>query len=162
MIAQDDSLRQFLTTSRDKIRKKKLGNPNLGQMSQNWVQNQVFCHFFKFDSLVFLKIAQDDSLEHYLITSRSKTHGKNFGAPKLGPNLGFFAIFSRLHIQFSLILHKIAARDNVYYLLELKPHKKKKKKQRNNYRPDWGLTDLFYSNVVERPLKLACSNLLSN
>ena len=34
-------------------------------------------------------------------------------------------IFSSLHHQFSLILHRIAAWDNVYHLVELKPPKKK-------------------------------------
>ena len=44
-----------------------------------------FWHFLKFGSLVFPQIAQDDSLEQCLTTSRGKTHEKNFGHPKLGP-----------------------------------------------------------------------------
>ena len=32
----------------------------------------------------------------------------------------------------------------------------KKKKKKKNYGLNWGRSDLFYSNVAERPLKLAC------
>ena len=45
-------------------------------MGQNWVLNQVFCHFLKFGSLVFLELAQDGSLEQFIAKSRSKTHEK--------------------------------------------------------------------------------------
>ena len=48
-------------------------------MSQNRAQKYVFCHFFKFVSLVFLEISQDDSLKHCLTTSRSKTNAKELG-----------------------------------------------------------------------------------
>ena len=61
---------------------KNFWGPNLGQ---NQAQNQVFCHFFKFGSLVFLEIAQDDSLEQCLNTSRDKTR-RNIWGPKFGPN----------------------------------------------------------------------------
>ena len=82
------------------------------QMGQNQAQNQVFCYFFKFGSLVFLEIAQDDSLEHDLTTSRGKTHEKNWGFQS-GSRIRVFAIFSRFHHQFLLILPKIAVWDNV-------------------------------------------------
>ena len=59
---------------------------------------------------------------------------KKFVSPKLGPKLGF-AIFSRFHHYFSLVLHKIAAWDNIKHLVELKPQKKKKKKKSD---PNWG------------------------
>ena len=49
---------------------------------------RYFSHFIKFDSLVFLEIAYDNSLKHFLSTSRGKTYEKNFGGPKLGPKLG--------------------------------------------------------------------------
>ena len=58
-------------------------------MGQNQAQNQVFCYFFKFGSLVFLEIAQDDSLEHGLTISRGKTHEKKLGVPKWVQNQGF-------------------------------------------------------------------------
>ena len=45
-------------------------------MSQKRAQKYVFYHFFKFVSLVFLEISQDDSLKHCLTTSRSKTNAK--------------------------------------------------------------------------------------
>ena len=60
--------------------------PNLNQMGQNWVQNQVFGHFLKFGWLVFLEIAQNDSLEQFVTTSRSKTHEKKLGEG--GSNFG--------------------------------------------------------------------------
>ena len=82
------------------------------QMGQNQAQNQVFCYFFKFGSLVYLEIAQDDSLEHDLTTSRGKTHEKNCGFQS-GSRIRVFAIFSRFHHQFLLILPKIAVWDNV-------------------------------------------------
>ena len=42
---------------------KKNGGANLGQ---NRAQNKVFCYFLKFDSLVFLEIACNDSLQQCL------------------------------------------------------------------------------------------------
>ena len=41
---------------------------------------------------------------------------------------------------------------------DVKPQKKNKKtkKKPKNYGLNWGRSDLFYSNVAERPLKLAC------
>ena len=53
-------------------------------MAQNLVQNQFCSYFFKFTSLVFLDITQDDSLEHCL----NKTLEKNFWGPKLDSKLG--------------------------------------------------------------------------
>ena len=53
-------------------------------MTQTLAHNWVFCYFFKFSVLVFLEIAQDDSLEHCL----GQTLEKNFGSPKLGSQLG--------------------------------------------------------------------------
>ena len=51
-------------------------------------QNQFFCHFFKFGSLVFVEIAQVDSLEHFLTTSVDKTLESNFWGPKWVQNQG--------------------------------------------------------------------------
>ena len=53
---------------------KKNGGANLGQMGQNRAQNKGFCYFLKFDSLVFLKIAYNDSLQQCLTASRGKTY----------------------------------------------------------------------------------------
>ena len=41
--------------------------------------------------------------------------------PQVGSEIRVLAIFSRLHQYFPLILHKIAAWDNVEHLGELKP-----------------------------------------
>ena len=57
----------------------------------------LFCHFFKFGSLVFLEMAQDDSLEHRVTPSRGKTHEKNLGGAQIGSEIRVFVIFSRLH-----------------------------------------------------------------
>ena len=74
-----------------------------GQRGQNQAWNEgVFCHFFKFDSLVFFEIAYNGSLQQYLTSSRVKTHEKCLGpnvggkGQKSGPKLVFFAIFSSL------------------------------------------------------------------
>ena len=75
--------------------------PNLGQMGQNPAQNQFFCHFYKFGSLVFMEIAQNENLEHCLTTSSGKTYEKNFGNPKLGPKLGFMSFSQGCIISFS-------------------------------------------------------------
>ena len=60
-----------------------------------------------------------------------------------------FHIFSRLHHYISLILHKIAAWDNILPLVEQKPPKK-------IWGWNWSRNDLFYSTVLKHPLKLAC------
>ena len=49
-------------------------------MGQNRAQSQVFCHFFMFGSLVFLEMAQDDSLKHCLLLVEVKSMKKFQGA----------------------------------------------------------------------------------
>ena len=61
---------------------------------------RFFVIFLKFGPLVFLEIAQEDSLEHCLTTSKGKTHGKNFGRPKLYPKLGFLPSFRVASLYF--------------------------------------------------------------
>ena len=51
---------------------------------------------------------------------------KILGDPNFGSEIRVFAIFLRLHHYISLILNKIAAWDNVWHLVELKPPKIKK------------------------------------
>ena len=74
---------------------------NLGQISLNEAQNEVFCHFLEFGSYVFCEIQYDDSLQHCLRCSRGKTHkkilGPKFGPvkPRSGPKLGFL-LFSQV------------------------------------------------------------------
>ena len=41
-----------------------------------WAQNQVFCDFLKFSSLVFLEIAYNDGLQQFLTFSRGETPQK--------------------------------------------------------------------------------------
>ena len=56
----------------------------------------------------------------------------------------FFTIFSALHHQFSLILHRIAAWDDVQHLTA------------ETSGPNWGQNEIF-QDVVGCPVKLACS-----
>ena len=65
-------------TDADRFLKKNFGSPNLEPPDLNRAQNEVFYHFLKFGSLVFLKIAYHDSLQQCLASSRGKTYGKNF------------------------------------------------------------------------------------
>ena len=48
----------------------------------NQTQNEVFCHFLEFGSLVFLEIAYNDGLQQCLTSSRGKAR------EKFSPNLG--------------------------------------------------------------------------
>ena len=118
-IACNDSLQQCLIYSREKIDEKFFWGPNLGHRDQNLFQNQVFCHFLKFGSLVFLEIAYNDRLQHYVTCSRGKIYQKKIWAQiwskgtKIRPKTRFFAIFSSLFHQFYLKLHTMIACNNV-------------------------------------------------
>ena len=72
----DDSLRQCLTSSRSKTHGKNSEGPDFDQAGQNQTRNQVFCHFLKFASLVFLDIARDCRLGQCLTSSRGATSKK--------------------------------------------------------------------------------------
>ena len=61
-------MEQFLTAGRHKTCKKSLGAKIEPKV--------VFCHFFKFGSLVFLDIGQDCSLGQRLTSNRAKTSKK--------------------------------------------------------------------------------------
>ena len=61
-IVHDDSWPWYLVTDRERFLKNNFGGPNLSQMGQNRVQNQVFCYFLKFGILVFLEIVCSHSL----------------------------------------------------------------------------------------------------
>ena len=84
-----------------------------------------FCHFLKLGVLVIFSIGQNDSLEHFLITSRGKTHKKNwepkFGpnGPKMGPILDFLLLSSLIH-QFSWKFDRMI----VWNIIYIKPLKK--------------------------------------
>ena len=98
-IALNYSVQQYMTSSRGRTQKKKFGDQIWAKTGQNWPQNQVFGHFLKFGSLVFLEIEYNDSLQQCMTSSRGKTHkkfgGTKFGSkrPKSGPNLGFLPFF---------------------------------------------------------------------
>ena len=116
-IESKDSLRQCLTSNRGKTHEKKFG----AQVWVKWTKIGLKISFFFviFSSLVHqisFKLHKMIGWNYCLTTSRGKTHKKHFGDPKLGPELVFLPfsqVFSSLHDQFSLILHRIAAWENV-------------------------------------------------
>ena len=59
-------------------------------------------NFLEFESLVFLEIKYDDSLQQCLTSSRGKTHEKYFWGPNLGLKLGFLPFSQAWFISFSL------------------------------------------------------------
>ena len=77
-IVHDDSWPQYLLTEGGRFFKNNFGSPNFGQMAQNWPQNQVFRHFLKFGSLVFLRITYNDSFQQFITSSADKIYKKNF------------------------------------------------------------------------------------
>ena len=127
----NNSLQQFLTSSRSKIHEKKFWGPNLGQRDQNRVGKQVFCHFLKFGSLAFLEVACSDSLQQFLTSSGSKIHELFFWGlilakkAKIGPETRFLAVFASLVHQFSLSFNAMIASKNVQQLVERKINDKK-------------------------------------
>ena len=109
-----------------------------------------FIHFPKFVSLVFLEVAYSDSLEHCLTTSRGKTHEKSFGVPSWVPNQGF-CHFPKVA---SLVFFDIA--QDCCLGLCLTSRRAETPLQKMFYGPNRDQNDVFYSNVIERPLKLPC------
>ena len=79
--------------SKKKQKQKSGGMANLGQTGQNQTQNQFFFffQFLKFGQLVFLEIAQSDSLEQCLTTSRGKTNKKYGGGSNFDQTVQFWA-----------------------------------------------------------------------
>ena len=103
-IGQNDNSEQCLITSRGKTHKKKLG----AQIWAKWPKIGPNIRFFvtsKFNSLVFLDIAQDDSLEHYLY----KTPGNFFWGPK------FVHICRKFHVRITAVL--------LYIFMQIQPTK---------------------------------------
>ena len=82
-IAYIDSLQQCITSSRGKSKKKKKKKKKkkwgsyLGQNGLKSGFKVSFLLFFRFASLVFLKITCNDSQQLCLTSSRGKTYGKN-------------------------------------------------------------------------------------
>ena len=103
-------------------------------------------NFLSFSQVWFISFPRnfiDDSLEHCLTTSRGKTHEKSFGAPSCVQNQGFYHF---LNVA-SIVFLNIAQDCSVGQCLT---------SSRAETSPNWGRNHLFYSNVVECPLKLAC------
>ena len=112
--------------------KKKLGwgGANQGERVQNQSQNFFFFfHFLKFGSVVFLKIAYNDSLQQCITFCRCKTSKKVFGRAgkiwaKIGLETRFLTIFSSLPLWLSLKLHTMIPCKNVQHQIEVKFWKK--------------------------------------
>ena len=85
----------------------------------------------------------DDSLEHGLTTSRGNSHEKSFGAPRWVRNLGFCHFLKVA----SLVFLDIAKDCSLGQCLT---------SSRAETSPNWSWNGLFYSDVVEHPLKLVC------
>ena len=97
-------------------------------MGQIQTQNQILCHYLKFGSLFFPKIAYIYSLQQCLTSSRRKSMKKNLGPKfgpkqaKIGPKIRFSAIFSSLVHQFKL--NTVIACNNFQHLVKVKFIKK--------------------------------------
>ena len=117
-IAHDDRWPWYLVTDEAIFFNKKI-------RGLNQAQNEVFRDFVEFESLVVLVIAYSDSLQQCLISSRGKTHEKNwepkFGLnePKSGPKLSFSPLFQVCFMSF-LKLQRMLAWNNVWPLAEIK------------------------------------------
>ena len=77
--ACSDSLQQCITCSRDKIHENIFWVQILSKGAKIGPETR-FYHFLNFDSLVFLEITYNDSLQQCLTCSRGKIYEKNFGA----------------------------------------------------------------------------------
>ena len=85
-------------------------------------------------------------LEHCQTTSRDKPHDKISRALTWAQNYGFCHFLKVATLVFLDIAHNCRAETS----------KTKQKKQKINYGPTSSRNNLFYSNFVECPLKLAC------
>ena len=74
-----DSLQQCLTSSRGKTHEKIFRAQIWAKQTKTRPEVSFFCYFLKFQSLVFLDIAQDLSLGQCLTYSRPETSKRNFG-----------------------------------------------------------------------------------
>ena len=62
------------------LKKNKLATRILAKWTKLGSKTSFFCYFLKFGSLVFLKIAYNDSLQQCLTTGGGKIDEKKFGA----------------------------------------------------------------------------------
>ena len=72
------------STLRSQIFERKKNGENLSTTSLNQAQNEAFCLFLEFGLYFFFEIAYNNSLRECLKPSSTKTHGKDFGGPRLG------------------------------------------------------------------------------
>ena len=75
--------------------------------AQIWAKRpkiQVFHHFLKFGSLVFLEIAYNDSLQQCIASDRGKTHEKKFFVTKIWAKMGQNQAPKQFFLPFSQVL----------------------------------------------------------
>ena len=111
-IGYNDSLRQCLISSRGKTHEKILFRPKFGPNGTKSSPKLGFSPFSQVILISFLLNYIGRQLELCLLLIEVKLT-KNFLGPKIGSEIRFSVTFSSLHHQFSLILHRIAALDNV-------------------------------------------------
>ena len=79
-------------------------------------KTSFFCHFLKFCALVFLEIADNDSLQWCITSSRGKTYKVFLGGDqvwaKIRPETRFSTVFSSVIHYFSLELNTVIACNN--------------------------------------------------
>ena len=149
---------------------KKNFGPNLDQKGQKWTQNLVFCHFLKLSSLVFLEIVYNHSLQHCIISSRSKTYKKIFGhqiwteRAKNGCKTMFFCHVLKLS---SLVFLEIVCNHSLQHCIissRSKTHKKNFGHQIWAKRAKNGPKTMFFCHIFKFrslvSLEIACNNSL--
>ena len=149
---------------------KKIFGPNLDQKGQKWTQNLVFCHFLKLSSLVFLEIVYNHSLQHCIISSRSKTYKKIFGhqiwteRAKNGRKTMFFCHVLKLSL---LVFLEIVCNHSLQHCIissRSKTHKKNFGHQIWAKRAKNGPKTMFFCHIFKFrslvSLEIACNNSL--
>ena len=89
-IEYNNSLQQFLTSSKGKIYEKKIWGTKFGlKRAKIGPKTRFFAIFSSLVHWFFFEIAYNDSLQQFLTSRIGKIHEKKFCGPKLGPQLGF-------------------------------------------------------------------------
>ena len=128
-LANHESLQHLLTFRRGRINEKNFGHQIWTKRAKNGHKTMFFAMFSKWSSLVFLEIVCNHSLQHCIISSRSKTHKKNFGhqiwakRAKNGPKTMFFCHIFKFR---SLVSLEIACNNSLQQVITTRRGKIKK------------------------------------
>ena len=169
-IVYNHSLQHCIISSRSKTYKKIFGHQIWTERAKNGRKTMFFCHVLKLSSLVFLEIVCNHSLQHCIISSRSKTHKKNFGhqiwtkRAKNGHKTMFFALFSKWS---SLVFLEIVCNHSLQHCIissRSKTHKKNFGHQIWAKRAKNGPKTMFFCHIFKFrslvSLEIACNNSL--